>query len=541
MKVLGLVKDEAGGIPWPTIGFGLLSAGGGCGVIVVASSAALHAGHPVYLAWHFAGYLLAVGIYLVAFRQLVRNTIGIFDRVVERYKNRLAGLIRRADARKLEVLEPERVRARITGELTVLEQTAEPLATSVNTLAVWLCSSVYLLLLSPLGFVVVAVVILFGFRHSLRRLRRVEPIVRHAEDEAELMHERLARLLHGLRELKLDWQKDASYSDSLRDIVRSMIGARKKEVSALELLRRDFHLSYYVALGFVVFVLPQYAAGLEGMIAKFASILIFALGPLALLTLNLSRLALADVAINRLRELEDELAQTDVEGRPVTDRFAGFKELALAGVEFKYGDSVEDHFQVGPVDLKIGRGETVFIVGGNGSGKSSLSKLLLGLYLPERGSLQIDGSVVNEHSRDDYRALFTFVSATPYLFSAPFGFSKQARAELPGVIERMGLKNITELDENNRFRNLELSSGQRMRLALGLARLEDRPVYVFDEPAANLDPEFREQFYREILPALKLEQKTTIVITHDDQYFELADRVVEMADGRLADEPLSQA
>src|SRR5690606_27967207 len=87
--------------------------------------------------------------------------------------------------------------------------------------------------------------------------------------------------------------------------------------------------------------------------------------------------------------------------------------------------------------------------------------------------------------------------------------------------------------ENGTFSTLRLSQGQRKRLALLVAYLEDRPFYVFDEWAADQDPVFKKIFYTEILPSLKAKGKTVIAITHDDGYFHVADRCFKFEDGKL--------
>jgi len=90
--------------------------------------------------------------------------------------------------------------------------------------------------------------------------------------------------------------------------------------------------------------------------------------------------------------------------------------------------------------------------------------------------------------------------------------------------------------EGGAFSTIDLSAGQRKRLALVQAYLENRPVMVFDEWAAEQDPTFRRVFYTEILPDLKRQGKTLIVISHDDRYFHLADRRITLRGGRVADE-----
>ncbi|MBH9340157.1 cyclic peptide transporter, partial [Pseudomonas aeruginosa] len=86
------------------------------------------------------------------------------------------------------------------------------------------------------------------------------------------------------------------------------------------------------------------------------------------------------------------------------------------------------------------------------------------------------------------------------------------------------------------FSTPDLSTGQRKRLALINAWLEERPVLVFDEWAADQDPAFRRVFYTELLPDLKRQGKTIIVISHDDRYFEMADQLIRLSAGKVVKE-----
>jgi putative pyoverdin transport system ATP-binding/permease protein len=79
----------------------------------------------------------------------------------------------------------------------------------------------------------------------------------------------------------------------------------------------------------------------------------------------------------------------------------------------------------------------------------------------------------------------------------------------------------------------ELSQGQRKRLALLTAYLDDRPIYLFDEWVADQDPFFREVFYQQILPELKKRDKAVLVISHDDRYFHLCDRLIKLDYGQI--------
>ena len=192
-------------------------------------------------------------------------------------------------------------------------------------------------------------------------------------------------------------------------------------------------------------------------------------------------------------------------------------------------------FVLGPVDLTLRRGEMVFVVGDNGSGKTTLVKLLLGLYAPQQGQVLADGRPVTDQTRDHYRQLYTTVFSDFYLFEdlaaeAGQGGSLPQRA-LP-YLQRLEIAHKVSV-KDGAFSTVDLSTGQRKRLALVHAYLEGRPVLVFDEWAADQDPAFKQLFYQRILPDLKRRGRIVLVITHDDRYFGLADRVLKLQSGRL--------
>jgi putative ATP-binding cassette transporter len=100
------------------------------------------------------------------------------------------------------------------------------------------------------------------------------------------------------------------------------------------------------------------------------------------------------------------------------------------------------------------------------------------------------------------------------------------------LIARMELSDKVGF-ENGRFTTSDLSTGQRKRLAMIVAMLEDREVYLFDEWAADQDSHFRDVFYREILPDFKARGKTVLAVTHDDHYWDCCDRRVTLDLGMI--------
>jgi putative ATP-binding cassette transporter len=189
-------------------------------------------------------------------------------------------------------------------------------------------------------------------------------------------------------------------------------------------------------------------------------------------------------------------------------------------------------FSVGPIDMTIRRGEVVFVVGGNGSGKSTLMKLLTGLYYPESGRILVDGKPVMRSDYPDYRELFSIIFTDFHLFERLYGIDEYDEEMIHRLLKQMELDRKTDFVDGA-FTNIQLSTGQRKRMAMITALLEDKPVYVFDEWAADQDPTFREYFYNEQLKKMKESGKTIIAVSHDDRFFHFADRVLKMDFGRF--------
>jgi len=211
-----------------------------------------------------------------------------------------------------------------------------------------------------------------------------------------------------------------------------------------------------------------------------------------------------------------------------------FQKLELAGVTHSYRRETSDEvFTLGPIDLELRAGAVTFLIGGNGSGKTTLAKLVTGLYSAEGGHLLLNGVALQDADREGYRQLFSAVFSDFFLFDTLLGIEQLQRDE-----RAQELLVALELDHKLRisggvFSTTSLSQGQRKRLALLVAYLEDRPVYVFDEWAADQDPSYKEIFYRTLLPELKARGKAVLVITHDDRYFGLADQCVKLEFGKL--------
>ncbi len=211
--------------------------------------------------------------------------------------------------------------------------------------------------------------------------------------------------------------------------------------------------------------------------------------------------------------------------------------LYLTGSLFGYSRLSDHAFSVGPIDAHINQGEITFIVGGNGSGKSTLAKIISLHYLATSGRIAFDDVPISQENINSYRQQIACIYSDYYLFKQlhseiAHSTTPELLAQVDFYLEVLELKGKVELRDGY-FTTLHLSDGQRRRLALLVAFLDNKSLYVFDEWAADQDPEFKRIFYYDILPNLKAQGKSVIAISHDDRYFDIADKLLIMENGQL--------
>ncbi|ETR74211.1 MAG: ATP-binding cassette transporter [Candidatus Magnetoglobus multicellularis str. Araruama] len=212
---------------------------------------------------------------------------------------------------------------------------------------------------------------------------------------------------------------------------------------------------------------------------------------------------------------------------------SSFNEICLKSVNFSYKDKEGSTlFQVGPIDFTVKKGEVVFVIGGNGSGKSTFMKLLTGLYYPDAGELSIDGTIVTPQTYQLYREYFTTIYTDFHIFEKPYSLQNVDPAKVDKLLKLMEIDHKISF-RNKKFTNMDLSTGQRKRLACIICLLEDKPIYVLDEWAADQDPKFKMYFYETFLENMRAMSKTVVAVSHDDRYFDRADRIVKMEMGKI--------
>lgn len=365
---------------------------------------------------------------------------------------------------------------------------------------------------------------------------------REAREEQDALFDHFRSLTQGAKELKLNRQRRGAFIELLEVTTEAV---RRLRVTANVIYGTAAawgHLLFFVVIGVLLYARPAFIEADRETLVSYTLVLLYMITPLQILLDNLPTLGRAQVAVDKIRNLGFSLGPIELERSEVSAASGGdvppsrgaFQRLELVGVIHTYRRDGQDFdFQLGPIDLELQPGELVFLVGGNGSGKTTLAKVLVGLYRPEQGMIRLDGRPVMDKDADDYRQLFSVIFSDFFLFERLLGLERPTLDdEARRYLEELRLDHKVVI-EDGRLSTTDLSEGQRKRLALLTAYLEDRAVYVFDEWAADQDPVFKQIFYLEILEGLRRRGKALVVISHDDRYYHLADRIVRLEEGRL--------
>jgi putative pyoverdin transport system ATP-binding/permease protein len=484
--------------------------------------------------WYLALFATALALYNVTQRHAMRTSTVEVERLIDLHRRRISEMIRRCDLATVEHLGRARIYAAVTSETMVISQNAGLLVMASQAVVLIVFTLVYLASLTVAGLVLTLVIAGLAVYAYLRRAAETEQDYLEASRHERLLFDRLTDLLDGFKEVQLNRARSVDLGAD--------IAASSGSVTQLK-TRADSHFasafvftqsSFYLLAAAMVFLLPGFNQAYPEVLLKTTTVVLFLIGPISTVVGSANAFAATNQACRNIDRLEDELSLRSASAPTAAPRdLQAFQRIDVRGVQFHHLDpSGQPAFRIGPLDLAIARGELIFISGGNGSGKSSLLKVLTALYRPASGTISFDGVVVDDGNIAAYQSLFSVVFSDFHLFQRLYGLHDVAPERLAALIEQMGLTNKTRLIDGG-FDTIDLSTGQKRRLALVVSLLEERPICIFDEVAADQDPEFRHRYYEEILPQLKRAGKTVIAVTHDDRYFDRCDRRLVMEAGQI--------
>ncbi|OLU26320.1 cyclic peptide transporter [Pseudomonas sp. PA15(2017)] len=488
------------------------------------------------LVWGFAGLcLLALSCSILS--DIGTNRVG--QSIIAALRKELGEKVLSAPIEQIERYRSHRLIPVLTHDVDTISDFAFAFTPLAISLTVTLGCLGYLAVLSwPMFLLMLAAIGIGTVIQYIAQARGIQGFLqaRDAEDHLQKHYNAIAE---GAKELRIHRpRRKRMFTQGIQQTAELIRDTQIRSINTFVIAKSLGSMLFFVVIGLALAMHALWPNTNPAVMSGFVLVLLYMKGPLEHLVGTLPIISRAQIAFRRIAQLSEQFSSPephlliDDKGAPPP----AVHELSLHDISYAFpavGDAPP--FRLGPVNLRIKQGDIVFIVGENGCGKTTLIKLLLGLYTPQQGQILLNGQVVDAENRDDYRQLFTTVFADYYLFDEIVQGDTHIPEDANRYLKRLEIAHKVSV-LNGAFTTTDLSTGQRKRLALINAWLEERPVLVFDEWAADQDPAFRRIFYTELLPDLKRLGKTIIVISHDDRYFDIADQLVRLQAGNLLTE-----
>jgi cyclic peptide transporter len=409
-----------------------------------------------------------------------------------------------------------------------------------NVLTLLFCL-VYLLSNSVEAFLASACVIILNCFISFLTGKIASKYWEKNRDVQDVYFGLISDLVYGFKELVLNKNRKKAFGEEINKY--SKLSSELSKEASIKFLNFGLYntLMYNIIFGVVVFVFPLIIIGISvNELRENLFMVFYLIGPFGSLMSAIPNLTQVRVNLKRIDKLIQDLdkySQPVIEDLTEATKLEKVFSLKLNQVSYEYKSDNQDseqsevEFILGPINAEINSGEITYIIGGNGSGKSTLGKLISGLYSPKSGSILINEKLFSTAALND---CFSAVYSDFYLFKKLYGIDiNKQMVEIQELLKALRIDEKVEINEHGELKSLNLSTGQKKRLAFLICCLDNKPFMLFDEWAAEQDPEFRAYFYDVLLPKLRQKGKGVIVITHDDRFFNLADNIIKLERGKV--------
>lgn len=481
-----------------------------------------------YLWWSYLTVIIFTYLLNIAFQKkinkycyniLYSNEIKVFQRIL---KTKLITIEKFGTQRFYTTIE----------DLRVFSRMPEVVTHTINSVLMLLLCILYMFSLSlSAGFIVFLIIIVIAaiyFFVMSTMNNHVSKLRKFNENYYEFVND----VIKGFKNLKSNFILSSNLLNN------HLIPNREKAK------RLDYKINYiflsinlisqyglYLVIGVILFLLPQSNILLKEDVVSYIVIILFMISPISNI-INMqniyTRLSVANKRINDYFKDFIEEPDFSICNNDNTD----FQSLVFENISFQYDNNSGDNpFALNNINIEIKKGEVIFIVGGNGSGKSTFINILTGLYDYKNGNIIYNNKKIN--SKDKLKNAISPVFTDSYIFSHNYdNYSLEDNIQYQYLLQLMNMNEVvTNTEEESARRNF--SKGQSKRMSLIFALLEEKPILVLDEWAADQDPHFRKYFYEVLIPQLKEQGKTIIAVTHDDAYFKYADRIIKFDYGQI--------
>lgn len=518
-------------------------------IFIVTTSFFSSVGLGYLLYYFFLVFIMNLGGKKLAHTKLINisNNLAL-DMRVDLIKNLFTSRFQR-----FEKIHHGRILTTLNGDVSVLARSASMIIRLFTSTITIVSGFIYMATISFQSTLVVLAVVIVMAAYYRQVAKKSRVFLEKARDAKNVYMGLMNSMIRGYKELVVHKIKKYRFKEDLLDSCKENCNQNIK--ANIKFLNSDLlgGAFGFLVLGILSIVVARLITGVSVLsLISFVMVILYILGPIRQMLSIIPGMTRLSVSWGRIKSFVEDL---DIQGNqdsvrafireldfpkkpeivPILDQQTvpkSVKNFKVEGLMFEYQaeDESEKGFSLGPIDLSLEKGEILFIVGGNGSGKTTIAKLITGLYLADKGSVKIDSEIVEDEDLGEY---FSIVFSDYHLFKTLYGVRFNGdELEIKTSLETLKLDKRVQIADGS-FSTIDISGGQRKRLALLQCWLENRPIYLFDEVAADQDPEFRKFFYRDLLLKMKKEGKIIIAITHDDHYFDVADKIIKMDMGKI--------
>lgn len=481
----------------------------------------------------FAAYAVIFVVFLISAQRANKENVAKAQQFIYRFKIRIMHDVFRSNLLKVDKLGRDYILEVLNRDTELVSQQVNSVLSLFQSMLTVCFLMLYLATISLTACLILSVAIAVVSFVGVIELNKLIAGVRVVSVKEAQVNGMYGAFLSGYKEVKMNSLRALGLT---RDLIAEAKVVRTEKTKLVQDVVQFFtylQMLMYLVVGLIIFVVPIFSPEFSSDVLMVTTTALFLASSVSAAIVVVPNMTMANSAARNLRELSEKLSYENTERTmPGLTEFSEIKTLALEDITYVHsGDGVARPFALGPINYQFEIGKVYFIRGNNGSGKTTLMRVLLGLYQAKSGRLLVNGEPIAEPSIAAYRDLFAVVFSDFYLFKKLYGVSATDEAELNELLTLFQMENKVAIDDGV-FSDLNFSTGQRKRLALLVALLEKKQFIVLDEWAADQDPEFRQEFYERIIPKLRELGKTVIAITHDDQYYELADHVIYMENGQ---------
>lgn len=487
---------------------------------------------------YFLLFLMSVLGYGLASNYASTQTVIVSSNLIIDLYIRIADKVHKADLRSFEEIGKTEIYNRLSTNSDIIMEAAKSYPHVGAAIVMIIFSAIYISIISATAIILITLFYIFGGFIYFFILQNIRKKINQSTLSESKFKGIFKHIIEGFKEIKINRNKS---HDLLDNYIKKQSEIAKKDKISME--KNLVHASifvqsfYYMIIAFTIFLLPQISSLQPVQIVMIAAVVLFSYGSMTRIVMSIPLIMKTENAINSIEKLESQLdAANDtkafIDAGPLK-RKTDLIEIELDKVMFKYVTNQGNvAFTLGPITMTAKTGEIIFVVGENGSGKSTLLKLIAGLYYAVDGQILVNNQVIGSENYIHYRDKISIIFTDFYLFDRFYGNDNIDENLLYDLLVKMELDGKIDFVDQ-KFTTLNLSAGEKKRLALLVSKIEDKQILIFDEIAADLDPEFRKFFYEIYLPELSAQGKLIIASCHDEKYFHLADKVVNLQSGKI--------